>query len=74
MQPLNKTPPKEHDAPLMGAAAPLPPPLAAASSGSATNQAGSTKQVGSTTSRLAAALVLKDKFIESLHIMLQPFR
>ncbi len=46
---------------------------AAASGGSAANQADSTKQVGSTTSPLATALVLKDKFIESLHIMLQPF-
>jgi hypothetical protein len=46
---------------------------ATASGGSTANQAGSTKQVGSTTSPLAAALVLKDKFIELLHIMLQPF-
>jgi hypothetical protein len=46
---------------------------AATSGGSAANQAGSTKQVGSTTFPLAAALVLKDKFIESLHVMLQPF-
>jgi len=37
------------------------------------NQAGNTKQDGSTTSPLAAALVLKDKFIVLLHLMLQPF-
>ena len=47
--------------------------VAAASGGSAANQAGNTKQDGSTTSPLAAALVLKDKFIASLHIMSQPF-
>jgi hypothetical protein len=80
---LNETPPNKHDAPLMadggGGSA------AAASSGRATgsaattfcgcaaNQAGSTKQVGSTLSPLAAALVLKDKFIELLHIMSQTF-
>ena len=46
---------------------------AAASGGCTANQAGSTKQVGSTMSPLAAALVLKDKFVELLHIMLQPF-
>jgi hypothetical protein len=46
--------------------------VAAASGGSAANQAGNTKQDGSTTSPLAAALVLKDKFIVSLHIMSQP--
>jgi hypothetical protein len=34
---------------------------------------GSTKQVGSTTSPLAAALGLKDKFIKLLHQMSQPF-
>jgi hypothetical protein len=45
----------------------------AAGSASASNQAGSTKQAGNTTSPLAAALVLKDKFIEPLHIMSQPF-
>jgi hypothetical protein len=44
-----------------------PPPVCTA------NQAGSTKQVGSFTSPFAAAPVLKDKFIKSLHIMLQPF-
>jgi len=47
--------------------------VAAASGGSAANQAGNTKQDGSTMSPLAAALVLKDKFIVSLHIMSQPF-
>ena len=47
--------------------------VAAAFGGSAANQAGNTKQDGSTTSPLAAALVLKDKFIVSLHIMSQPF-
>ncbi len=46
---------------------------AAASGGCVANQAGSTKQVGSTTSPLAAALVLNDKFIKLLHIMSQPF-
>jgi hypothetical protein len=46
---------------------------AAASGGCAANPTGSTKQVGSTTSPLAAALVLKDKFIELLHQMSQPF-
>ena len=46
---------------------------AASGGGCAANQAGSTKQAGNTTSPLAAALVLKDKFIESLHIMSQPF-
>jgi len=46
--------------------------VAAASGSSAANQAGSTKQEGRTTSPLAAALVLKDKFIV-LHIMSQPF-
>ena len=47
--------------------------VAAASGGSAANQAGNTKQDGSTMSPLAAALVLKDKFIVSLQIMSQPF-
>ena len=46
---------------------------AAASGGCAANPSGSTKQAGSTTSPLAAALVLKDKFIKSLHQMSQPF-
>jgi hypothetical protein len=47
---------------------------ATATSGScAPNPTGSTKQAGSTTSPLAAALVLKDKFIELLHLMSQPF-
>jgi hypothetical protein len=41
--------------------------------GWAATQAGSTKQVGNTTSPLAAALVLKDKFIKLLHTMSQPF-
>jgi hypothetical protein len=46
----------------------------AATSGScAANPTGSTKQAGSTMSPLAAALVLKDKFIKLLHQMLQPF-
>jgi len=39
----------------------------------AANQAGSTKQNDSTTSPLADALVLKDKFIMLLQIMSQPF-
>jgi hypothetical protein len=46
---------------------------AAAFGGCAANQVGSTKQVGSTTSPLATALVLKYKFTELLHIMLRLF-
>jgi hypothetical protein len=46
---------------------------AAASGGCAANPTGSTKQAGSTTSPLAAALVLKDKYIKSLYQMSQPF-
>jgi len=68
----------------MGAvAAPLPPPAAASQAtlppmrrrqcDGAANQAGSTKQNDSTTSPLADALVLKDKFIMLLQIMSQPF-
>jgi hypothetical protein len=54
----------------------LPPPVAAplAPLPPAATQAGSAKaQVGNTMSPLAAALVLKDKFIKLLHTMLQPF-
>jgi hypothetical protein len=46
---------------------------AAAAGGCTANPTGSTKQAGSTTCPLAAALVLKDKFIKLLHQMLQPF-
>ena len=45
---------------------------AATSGGCTATYAGSTKQAGSTLCPLAAALVLKDKFIELLHQMSQP--
>jgi hypothetical protein len=73
MRPLNETPPGGGGSTAAASGGRATGSAIAASGGCTANQAGSTKQVGTTTSPLAAALVLKDKFIKMFHVMSQPF-